>query len=215
MAVASWGSTLKVSGTAVAMTTEACTNLGGNVFQVTNTVKRIVDPFTTIVVRDAGVVVGVGFYLVDLCFGRVVFSGYTPSGAVTFTGAYLPVEAVAEVRSFDIGLKADLADNTTFDSAGFHSKLACLRDFTVGFEYLSAPSTDRDSVLAGVQTLQGWRESGTPKLIEIKLGSVFFRGWGTFETSESWKAEVGGLNVYSASLSGDSQGGFTSCGIGT
>lgn len=216
MAVASWGSTLKVSGgTAVVITNEACTSLGGGVYQVTNTARRILDPATAIVVKDTGVTVASTFYTLDILFGKVTFVGYTPTGAVTVTGAYLTVTAVAEVRNFSIEMKADLADSTTFDSGGVRSKLPCLRDFVCSFEYLSTPVTDLDAGTAGTQTLQSWREAGTAKLVEIKLGAVYWRGWGTFETSETFKPGVGDLVAFDASLSGDSQGGSTSCSIGT
>lgn len=216
MAVASWGSTLKVAGgTSTVITNEACSLVVAGTYQITNTARRILDPAVAIVVKDTGVTVAATFYTLDLLFGKVTFSGYSPTGAVTITGAYFTVAAVAEVRSFAINMKADLADNTTFDSAGVRSKLPTLRDFTCDFEYLSSPVTDLDAGTAGTQTLQSWREAGTAKLIEIKLGSVFWRGWGTFETSESFKPGVGDLVAFTGTLSGDSQGGSTSCSIGT
>lgn len=216
MAVASWGSTLKVAGsTGIVITNEACSLVVAGTYQITNTARRILDPATAIVVKDNGVTVASTFYSLDLLFGKVTFSGYSPTGAITITGAYLTVTAVAEVRSFSIEMKADLADNTTFDSGGARSKLPTLRDFMCSFEYLSTPVTDLDAGTAGTQTLQSWREAGTAKLVEIKLGSVYWRGWGTFETSETFKPGVGDLVAFDASLSGDSQGGSTSCSIGT
>lgn len=216
MAVAAWGNTIKVSGgTAIVITNEACTSLGGGVYQVTNTARRILDPATAIVVKDTGVTVAASFYSLDILFGKVTFSGYTPTGAVTVTGAYLPMTAIGEARAVAIDCKADMLDSTTYDANGVRVKVAGLRDFTLSFEYLSAPVTDLDSGTVGTQTLQVWREAGTAKVVEVKLGAAYFRGWGSFETSESLKAGVADLNVFSCSLSGDAQGATSSCSMGT
>ena len=66
---AGYTGTVKASGAAVVMTAEACTSLGSNRYQITNTAKRIVDPNTALVVLENGVA-SVLAYTFDHLFGK-------------------------------------------------------------------------------------------------------------------------------------------------
>ena len=216
MAFAAYASSLKISGTAVVITNEACTGLGGSQWQVTTAARRIIDPATAVVVKDTGVTVSAALYSVNMLFGIITFSGYTPTGAVTLTGAYLPLLTVAEVRSADVSMETDMADSTTFDNAGYKGKTPTLDDWSGSFEFLSLPTVDLDGVAAGTQSITSWRESGTPKLLELKLSATphYWRGWGVFDAG-SMKLGVGDLAVFTASMKGASQGSGTGWAIGT
>ena len=211
----SYSSTVKVSGTAVVITGEACTGLGGGQWQVTSAARRILDPYTAIVVKDGVATVAATLYTVDILFGIITFVGYSPSGAITINAAYLPTTAVAEVKSFSLDMKADLADSTSFDSSGAKQKVATLSDFTASFDGYALPTLDLDAVAAGTQSLLSWLQGGTPKLLEVKLSSThYWRGWGLLET-EGLKTDVGGLNTFSTSMSGAAPAGYASWSIGT
>lgn len=192
MAIAGHTTRLKVSGAAVPVTAEACTSLGGGVYQVTNTARRIWDPSAAITVKDGGTPVSSALWSFDYLFGKVTFSGYTPSGAVTVDGSYLPVATVAEVKSFSASFAGDLLDRTTFDSAGSKQKQAGLRDGSGSFVMLSSPLDDIDPVTGGTQNLATVMNNGTPKLFEALFGTQYLRQWVILEGIET-TAAVDGL----------------------
>lgn len=106
-----------VSGTGLSMTDEATTNTTGNVFQITNAAKRLLDPEAAVVVEVGGVAADPGDYELDRLFGRVTFDS-APGGAVTVTGTYLPVAAVGTATSFGISRKATNQETTPLGAAG-------------------------------------------------------------------------------------------------
>lgn len=183
MALAGHQTTLKVSGAAVAVTGEACTEISGanpnKLFQVTNTARRIWDPSAAITVKDGGVAVSSALYSFDYLFGFIQFAGYTQTGAITVDGSYLPVASIAEVSSFKFSGDANLADVTSFDSAGYRSKLATLKDGSGDLMAYSSPLNDIDPVTGGVQTLYSVLTGGTPKLFEASFGggAQILRAW--------------------------------------
>lgn len=201
MATPGFSGSVKASGTPVVITGEACTGLGGSVWQVTSAARRILDPATALVVKDGAATVSASLYSFDYLFGKVTFSGYTPSGAITINAAYLPLLALAEVKAWNLDMKVDLADVTTFDSAGVKQKLALLEEWSLNFDFLANPMVDLDGVAAGTQSLTTWRDNGTPKLIELKLSTTphYWRGWGLFDTG-SFKASQADVNAFNASM---------------
>ena len=92
---------LKITGTSTSMTDEAMALVSGKTYQISDSAKEIIDRSTTIVIEDNSVAVAsANIESVDYLFGKVTFvSGYTVTGPVTITGAYLPTSAVAGSRS--------------------------------------------------------------------------------------------------------------------
>lgn len=191
MALVGWSTTIKVSGAAVPLTNEATTALGGGVYQVTNTARRIWDPSAAITVKDGGSPVSSTLWSFDFLFGKVTFSGYSPSGAVTVAGSYLPVAAIAEVKQISAQFGGDLLDRTTFDSGGYKQKINGLRDVSGSLVMLSTPLDDIDPVTGGNQTLHAVFLAGTPKLIEMKFGTMYIRAWLIFSGLEESAAYDG------------------------
>lgn len=202
MAVAGYGCTVKASGAAVAMTAEACALVSGNIYQITNTAKRIVDPATTLTVYENGIA-SVLAYTFNYLYGIVTFPS-APTTPITVTGAYLPVASVAESKGFTISLKPDLLDVTSFDSSGARSKRLGLLDADFKLERLSM-FDDIDPVTGGLQTVESRFAAGTAYLLEFGLGGVYtFRAWviaGELEAS----AEHDGLVAESVSFSASPQ----------
>lgn len=176
MPLAAHSTTVKVSGAAVGVTGEATTHLGSNVYQVTTSARRIMDPSVTPVVKAGGVAVSSALYSVNYLFGKVTFTA-PPGGAVTIDYSYLPVAALASVKGFSVQADNGLQDATTFDSAGARENQATLFDHSGSLQMLSLPLEDIDPVTGGVQTLADVLNNGTPKLLEIGLGSYFLRAW--------------------------------------
>lgn len=199
MPVAANTTTLKVSGTAVPVTNEACTSLGGGVYQVTSTTRRIWDTSAAITIKDGASTVASTLWSFDYLFGRVTFSGYTPTGAVTVSGSYLPVAAVAEAKSVSLTFGPELLERTSFDSAGVKTKLGGLVDGSGSFEFLSLLTDDLDPVTVGAQSLHTRWTAGEVMVLEVKLGAYFFRAWIILESLEEG-SEVAGLVEGSANF---------------
>lgn len=207
---------LKVSGTAAAVTAEACALVSGKIYRVTNTARRIIDPATAWVVKDNGVTVAEADILRrDYLFGIVEFvPAYTVTGPVTGDFSYLPVATIGEVRSFSFTFGPELQDVTTYDSNGVKQKLAALVDGSGSFEFLSNPLADLDATAGGTQSLDSFLQNGTPKLLEATIGGQFLRAWVLFESIED-QAEVAGLVVGTANFSLASQRAGAAFGFGT
>ncbi len=167
MSVAGHSATLKVSGTAVAVTAEATTNTTGNVYQVTASSKRRLDPTVAVVVYDGGTPVTPSS--IDYLYGTFTLAS-PPGGAVTADFSYLPVATLAEGKSFTMSAKMDLGDVTVFESAGVKKKLALLKDCDFKLERL-ALLDDIDPDAAGV-TVQTRFAAGTTFLLELGVGGA-------------------------------------------
>ncbi len=206
MALAGHASRLKISGAAVAVVAEAMTSLGAGVYQITNTAKRILNPAAATLPQffDGGVPISSGnITALDLLFGKVTFSP-APAGVVTVTCEYLPVATLAAVKNFEFNADAGLVDATTYDSAGARAKVATLLDTSGMIEILSAPIDDIDPITGGTQTLRALLNAGTPKLVEIQLGSYYLRWWVVLENLKT-AAEVAGLVETTADVQGQPQ----------
>ena len=106
----------EVSGTAVAMTAEACSLVSGTTYQVTNAAKRIIDPATAVTVKDAGTPIAAANVTIDYLFGLFT-PGQRPGWRVTVDASYLPTTTIAEAKSVDLNVAVDLVDSTSFDSS--------------------------------------------------------------------------------------------------
>lgn len=206
---AAFSTTLKVSGAAVPVAAEACTSISGanpnKLYQVTSAARRIWDPSAAIVVKDGGVAVSALLYSFDYLFGFIQFNGYVQVGAITVDGSYLPVASIAEVTDFSFSAKADMLDRTSYDSAGARNKLTGLIDSSGSMKALSTALDDIDPVTAGNQTLFAVLTSGTPKLLEMKVGIYYLRWWVLLESLEV-SAAVAGLVESTWALQGASRG---------
>ena len=185
-ATAAHSTVVKAHGVAVPVTAEACTSLGGGVYQATNTARRIWDPAAAITIKDAGVSVSAALWTFDFLFGKVTFSGYTPSGAVTIDGSYLPTLAIAECINLSVKAMRTVLDQTSYDSGGAKSKLAGLKDASGSVDILALLLTDIDAGTGGSQAFFDFFQNATPKLLEFTIGasSTRFRAWVLFEGFE-------------------------------
>lgn len=217
MALAAYASTVKLAGSSVVMTGEACSLVLAKTYRVTAASKRVLDPSTATVVKDGGVTVSASNYSVSHLFGTVTFvAGYTVGGSITIDGAYLPMLTFAEVREFSLSAQGSLADSTTLDSAGYRAKALTLRDFTASLTTLQSALYDNDPG-AGARVVADLHAAGTPVLIEAGVGGYYFRGWAVIESFEE-KGSLEALVELSLSLTGTAittpAGGSVSFGWG-
>lgn len=215
MPIAGYSTALRASGASNVVTGEATTSLGGGVYQVTSSTRRIWDPAVTPTVKDGGTPVASTFWTFDYLFGKVTFSGYSPGGAVTIDGSYLSMVTVLEGHAFEFSVSRDLADSSEFGSA-WKKKTATMGDVSCSFESHSSPLVDLDAGVGGVQSLDGWLQNGTPKVFEVNLnsGAQFLRAWVQFE-SEKVSAAVADLVGTTIAMQGAEQRVGAAWGFGT
>lgn len=110
---------IKTSGTPTALTDAATTNTSGKTYQITDATRRILDRSTAVTVEAGGSPVAASnIESIDYLFGSVTFiSSYTPAGAVTISGMYLPTADIGTVQSFTLTQSTATIDNTDFATA--------------------------------------------------------------------------------------------------
>ena len=169
--------TIKIQGTAVAMTGQATTLLAGTSYRITDAAKRALDPATSISVLDGGSAIAVDGYRVDYAHGIVTLD-CAPSGAVTVTGAYLPLLSIAEANAVDVEYGYESVDASRLGDATdrtLPSRAKCsltLKDW-------HAEEEDLDGG-AGTRTLGG--SLGSAVFLELYDGARQLRGWFVLES---------------------------------
>jgi hypothetical protein len=114
--VAGYQTLVRKGGTPTAMTGEATTDIGSSLaFQITNSAKRLIDLATPLIVNVSGSPV-TNYTLIDFLNGIVYFAA-PPGGAVTLTGAYLPLVTIAAGRSFNLTQTSGSIDTTDYETA--------------------------------------------------------------------------------------------------
>ena len=106
--------TLKRAGTPTSFTSEATTDDGNGVYYIDDRSKSIWDKSTTVTVNDGGSpVTASNIEYIDYLQGGVKFvSGFTPTGAVTVDGSYLPTSAICYAQTFTLTQSADTENIT-------------------------------------------------------------------------------------------------------
>lgn len=133
---AGYVATIKKSGTATAMTTEATTELTGTTFQVTDTTKRVLDRTSTFTATASvsGDVTG-NISNIDYLYGIFTFDVDLTGETVTVDGDYLPMAAYGKAMEFTLTQSADSIESTDFDTAqgngGFRTYVPGLRQVSL------------------------------------------------------------------------------------
>lgn len=140
------------SGTPTVLTDEATSNLSGNVYQITDTTKRILDRLTPVVVKDGSTVLVEGDdYTVNYLFGIVTLDS-APAGAVTIGGKYLPMTQVAKANGFTLTQTANANNNSVYESAqangGYNTYEYGLRTVSLSLKGIYASSNQFRALLA-------------------------------------------------------------------
>lgn len=170
---------VKMSGTAVTLTSEATTSVSASVYQITDTAKRILDPATAVQVVDNGSPLADADVVVDYLFGKVTKASGSFTGPVTISGAYLPVYTVAECRavSFEVGLKE--MERSVFGAA-YEQYAMGRQSFKADVDSFDSLVTDVDTDTGGTQSIESWFTGKTAKLLEVTLNPdtpKYLRAW--------------------------------------
>jgi hypothetical protein len=111
---------IQKSGSSTSFTGEATSNSGeaSKVYRISDATKNFWNHAVAVVVLDGVTDVTDEVEWIDYLFGKIKFQGsFTPSGAVTFNGAYFPKTTVAKGRTFNITQTMEPIDDTDFASA--------------------------------------------------------------------------------------------------
>lgn len=105
--------TLKKAGSPTSFTDAATEELDG-VNYITNRSQSLLDRTTSVTVSDDGVAVDeADIDYIDYLQGGVKFvSTYTPTGAITVTGSYLPLAAICYAQTYSLSQSADTQNVT-------------------------------------------------------------------------------------------------------
>lgn len=168
--------TLKKSGSSTVMTDEATTLISGKTYQISNSAKRVMNRAVAVVVEDNGSPVSaVNIESIDYLFGRVTFvGGYTVNGAVTITGAYLPMSTIAKANSYTLTQTTNPIDNSVFEvvqaNEGYRTYEAGLKTVSLALKGVYDSSNAFEDLL----------EDRAECVIEINpdgTGASIARGW--------------------------------------
>lgn len=104
------------AGTGTGMTGEATTSLGGNVYQITDTAKRVISPTAALTVLDGVTTLAASAYEVVYGTGKIRLRA-APAGAITVTGEYLTTAQLGQGQSWSLTVGKNLVDTATFGDA--------------------------------------------------------------------------------------------------
>lgn len=109
---------IKQTGTSTVMTAEAMSLVSGKTYQITAATKRVIDYNVTLTVFDNAVNQNANVESIDYLNGQVTFkAGYTVTGPVTITGAYLPLAVLAKARGFQLTQTSAEIDTSDYETA--------------------------------------------------------------------------------------------------
>ncbi|MEB3088243.1 hypothetical protein VJJ19_07375, partial [Parvimonas sp. D4] len=115
--IAGYSITVKETGTSTAMANEAATLISGKSYQIANAAKRIIDYNVAVVVMDGGTNVTAQLQSIDYLSGTVVFiPTFTPAGAITVSGSYLPLVNIANGKSMTVTQQAAEIDESDYET---------------------------------------------------------------------------------------------------
>ncbi len=204
MTIAGFSCLVRRSGTPTAIATEACSLVTGSQYQITASARRVVDPEALWHLKDGTTTLAYSaISAVDFLSGKFTLVA-PPSGALTFSGTYLPIsgasEVFAEAKSFTINESNDLLDTSVF--AGTTSVHASVRRKVVGIKDVSV-SVESVASAPDLEVLTTTQNLGTTALVEVFFGSTAvprFRGLCKIESIER-NGSVDGLIETSVSFS--------------
>lgn len=168
------------------MTTEATTDLGSNAFQITDAAKRQIDPKVAISVFDDGSPLpspGTNLVSVDYLKGIVNLAGaYTPSGAITITGNYLPQVRITHANEFSLSIAGEEKDISSFGFAN-RLKIKSILDATGSFN-MTGPLDYLDQAIDGDAVMLKITDESNGRFISIY--ALLMESAATATVSDPW-----------------------------
>lgn len=188
----------KVSASATVMTNEACALVSGKTYRITAATKRVIDPATTLVIKDGATDQTANVLSVDLLFGTVTFkSTYTVTGAVTVTGAYLPTAQICSINKYTLTMQAEAVDNTDLCVAQTNSGF---RQYKMGLKTVSCEMSGFYNLTSGFLTALTGRGLNMLEINADGASKSVARGFFRMK-SQKQSGKVGALEDESVSFS--------------
>ena len=209
MSLPGYLTTVKLGGTPVALSAEPMTNTSGNIFQITDTTRRVLDRNVVPTFEDEGEspqdIPAADVLSISYIFGTVTFATSKTGPVVVKTGNYVPLTDIAGAHSYNLNHGGDVLDSTEFGLAnnnGMRQRVLGLRDVSL--------SVDRwDQV--GSQTFFDALNNRTPLFIEVKPGDggQVARGWFVAE-AENHGGDISALEAgdLTFQLDGDARASY-------
>lgn len=104
------------TGSGTAMTGEATTSLGGNVYQITLSARRAINPNATLTVLDGATPIPSSRYEVAYGTGKIYLQA-APAGTVTVTGEFLTLSKAAQGTEWSLDIQPVLEEVQVFGDA--------------------------------------------------------------------------------------------------
>lgn len=191
---AGYVATIEQQGTPTGMTAESMTLVSGKTYKIDDASKEIWDVndgVTPLDILDTAASVDVSdIESINYLFGEVTFkSSYSPGGAITVTGTYLPTSTLGKGNSLTLTQTANAIDNSDFAAVqangGYLTREPGLRTVSLTL----------DGIFAAANGLIALLEARTTVIIEINPdgnGKSVARGF--FQpTSDNLSGDVGAL----------------------
>lgn len=227
-AISAHAGTLSLAGEAASFENLLASRVGGALspsFRVPADVRNRLDPASDPLVEVSPSGLEQDFapaarssYAVDYLFGVITFNVAPASGSVVrVSGNYLPVSAVALIRSLSLSVSNDVVELQVLGD-GYKRRAVTLRDFSGEVSGIAPATTDFDSE-NGIPTFRSSLSSGAALLLEFGKGSdEIFRAW--VKVPElSHKLTPGALYEHTAKFVGHAfkagSGEFVAWGYGT
>ncbi len=172
--------TVKFYCGSTAMVAEPTTALGGNVYQITDAARRVLDPSVVVTVSVGAITA------IDYLFGKIT----TDSASIpTVGGSFIPEEAVLSSNAMDVAINTSRAvlDRTPFGLTpgdGNRLKLLGLNDFTITFQFHGEADTGSGNIGEWFGSFFEGNVGTVPFVTEVDLGGDLFRAWGVNPTQD-------------------------------
>jgi hypothetical protein len=190
---AGYNTTLYVGGTPTTMTNEPTTEVSAGppqVFRITDTTKRAIDPATAVVIRDQDTTDVTSDFTIDFNTGTVTSAtgGYD---SVTVSGKFTPLLAVALGRSASAEPMAAELDTSPFGQS--HASSIQGKRSASGEIVVIAPLGEDLDTGGGTRSWQARFDNASQALIDVRMTSTSaIRAWAIIPSLTS-KTDQAGL----------------------
>lgn len=188
---------IKKTGVPVVITDEPMSLVSGKTYRITDAAKRLLNVDTTAIVEVATVDQTAEVESINYLFGLVTFkSTYTVSGAVTFTGAYVPATQICSMNKYSLTQQADTIDETDLCVAQSNSGF---RQYRLGLKNVNLELSGFYKVASAFATSVKNRERLIIDINPDGLGKSIARGFFVAK-SDKQSGKVGSLEDESVSF---------------
>lgn len=189
---------VKKTGVPVAMTDEPMALVSGKTYRVTDTTKRILNILATTIVKVGGVDQTANVQSISYLFGTVTFlSSYTPGGAVTITGGYVPASQICAMNKYSLTQQADTIDQTDLCVAQSNSGL---RQYAMGLKTVNLEMSGFYKASSAFLTALKNRERVVVEINPDGAGKSLVRGFFNMKMKKQ-SGKVGALEEETVSFS--------------